>query len=42
MPSLGEAYVKLGEKTRGLMIGWGVLAVVMIALYVGFERLSQR
>lgn len=42
LPSLGEAYVKLGEKTRGLMIGWGVLAVVMIAIYVGFERLAQR
>jgi SSS family solute:Na+ symporter len=42
LPSLGEVYVKLGEKTRGLMIGWGVLAVVMVALYLGFEALSRR
>jgi len=42
LPRLGEVYVKLGEKTRGLMIGWAVLAVIMVGLYVGFEKLSKR
>lgn len=42
LPSLGEAYVRLGQKTRGLFVGWAVLAVVMAAIYIGFERLAQR
>jgi SSS family solute:Na+ symporter len=41
LPRLGEVYVKLGEKTRGLMIGWAVLAVIMVGLYVGFEKLAR-
>jgi len=40
LPKLSEAYAKLGEKTRDLIIGWGVLALVMIAIYIGFEELS--
>ena len=42
LPRLGEAYAKLGARLRWLFIGWAGLAVVMVALYVGFEKLSSR
>jgi SSS family solute:Na+ symporter len=42
LPRLGQAYAKLGARMRWLFAGWAVLAVVMVGLYVGFEKLSRR
>jgi len=42
LPRLGEAYAKIGARMRWLFAGWAGLAVVMVALYVGFEKLSHR
>jgi SSS family solute:Na+ symporter len=42
MPSLGAAYAKLGARVRWLFAGWAALAVVMIMLYIGFEKLADR
>lgn len=42
LPRLGAAYARLGEKTRWILVGWGVLAVIMVAIYAGFETLSRR
>jgi len=42
LPSLGAAYAKLGARVRWLFAGWAALAVVMIILYIGFEKLADR
>jgi solute:Na+ symporter, SSS family len=42
LPRLGEAYAKLGERTRWLLVGWAVLAVIMVGIYIGFETLAKR
>jgi solute:Na+ symporter, SSS family len=42
LPSLGAAYTKLGAQVRWLFAGWAALAAVMVVLYVGFEKLSDR
>jgi solute:Na+ symporter, SSS family len=41
LPTLEEAYKKVGRKPRHVWAAWGVLSVIMILIYAGFQILSQ-